>query len=425
MSDDDPVPPPPTTTTAPPPTTTAPPTTTTAPPTTTTAPPTTTTAPPTSTTAPPTSTTAPPTTTTAPPTTTTAPPTTTTAAPGTPAFKSVTVEVDPDDGADHHAHSLQVATDVKLTLKWEASDATGVHIEGLGDFDASGSQDLPASDATYSLVAKGDGDATSAPYPLEVHTHAPGDVVSPHVDLGSGAVTIVSFQATVEDKLVSEGKAGDEIVLTAVVSDGTESVKIGGEDADLSDNGDGHQRASVKVTLSADSHSFECQALKDGQVGDTTSVQVDVAGEAPTTTTAPGSTTTTPTDDSVLQDPKWGADVYQHGQTIQLSVDAPGVADGRVVYFAIEHGAGGGNWQPLQEEQAKVSGGKATTDPVMLKDPETGGASSTAPGVTTTADPSAPAGGSGSTPDDDIHNYRFHVSFTPSSGGGGTTGSSS
>ena len=327
-----------TTTTAPATTTTAPATTTTAPATTTTAPATTTTAPATTTTAPATTTTAPGTTTTAAGTTTTAPGTTTTGAPGTtttgepgttttggpgttttgepgstttggpdstttvpagtPAFTSVDVDVDPDDNADHHPHSLQVPNDATLTLKWSTSDATAVSIEGLGDFDANGSTVLDNKDATYTLVAKDDGGATSAPWVLEIHTHDPGQVVSPHTDVNSGVAAIVSFEASSNGQTVSDGKAGDEIDLVAIVSDAVESVKIADQDADLTDNGDGHQRASVTVTLAAGTNQFECQIFKGGEVADTGSVSVDAPAESTTTTTtttaAPGTTTTAP-----------------------------------------------------------------------------------------------------------------------------------
>src|SRR5947208_347926 len=107
----------------------------------TTAPATTTTAPATTTTAPATTTTAPATATTAPGGTTTAPGSTTTTA-GSPQFTLVEVKIDPDDGTEHHDHSVQVAADVKLKLKWETSGAASVSIDGLGDagFDASGEE---------------------------------------------------------------------------------------------------------------------------------------------------------------------------------------------------------------------------------------------------------------------------------------------
>ena len=400
-----------TTTTKPATTTTAPATTTTKPATTTTAPATTTTAPAATTTKPATTTTAPATTTTAPHGTTTAPAGTTTVPPGTPAFKSVEVAVEPDEGADHHPHSVQVSTDTKLTLKWEATDATGVHIEGLGDFDATGAHDLPTQDASYSLVAKNDSGATSAPWLLDVHTHPPGQVVSPHSDIPSGVAVIVSFEATADGKHVTEGKAGDEIVLTAIVSDGTQKVRIAGQDADLTDNGDGHQRASATITLAADSNSFDCQAFKDNEVADTKSLQIDVAAAvtttttaAPgTTTTAPGTTTTAPggttthapattttLGDDALRNPQWGDTTYSHGEDIPLMCDAPGVPNGRVVYFEIEASENGGaDWRFLQEAQAPVIGEIAKTK-LVLKDTD---------------------------PDGTTCLFRFHVSFTQAKAG--------
>jgi len=214
-------------------------------------------------------------------TTTQAPSGTTTKAPGAaPTITKVTVKVDPDDNADHHDHSIQVASDVTLKLTWETSGATGMEIENLGSFGASDTTDLPTKDASYSLVAKADGGASSDPWALEVHTHDPGQVVSPHVDLGAGVAGIVSFQATKDDQSVTSGKVGDELVLLAVVSDATESVKIADQDCELSDNGDGHKKASLKVTLAADKHTFDCQAIKDGKAADTQSVQIDLSSDA-------------------------------------------------------------------------------------------------------------------------------------------------
>ena len=141
-------------------------------------------------------------------TTTAAPETSTTSAPETsttaaadeasdlPVFTSVTVAVDPDDGSDPHQNSVQVANDVSLTLSWETANATSVHIANLGDFGPSGSESLPTEDKVYSLIASNDDGVSSVPFPLEVHTHEPGEVVSQHVDVGAGEAAIVRFAAS-------------------------------------------------------------------------------------------------------------------------------------------------------------------------------------------------------------------------------------
>jgi hypothetical protein len=112
-----------------------------------------------------------------------------------PSVEDVSVAVEPDDGADgadgaeKYPHSIQVSSDAKVTLTWSTQNATAVHIDPLGDFDASGSTALPASDATYEIIAvDGDGQQ-SLPYPLEVHTHAPGETVSQHVDVSAPGST--------------------------------------------------------------------------------------------------------------------------------------------------------------------------------------------------------------------------------------------
>ena len=233
-------------------------------------------------------------TTTAPGGTTTAPGGTTTAGTG-PSFTNVEVEIDPDEGGDHHAHSVQVAKNAKLKLKWGTSNATKVHDEALGDLDASGETDLATEDKSYSLVAKNDAGAESPPWLLDIHTHEPGDVVSQHIDLSSNVAQIAEFKATKDGQIVDSIKPGDQIKLTAIVSDGTDAVKIAGQDAQLEDNGDGHHKAEVDVTVASGSDGkFEAQALKGGNVGDTQTLHLDVAGGPSSTTTHPAGTTTAP-----------------------------------------------------------------------------------------------------------------------------------
>ena len=189
--------------------------------------------------------------------------------------------MDPDDGADHHDHSIQVSKDATLKLKWQTSGAASVHEANLGDLDASGEQEIPTQDATYSLVAQADGGAESDPYTIEIHTHDPSDVISPHTDVGSGKVAVVSFQALKDDEPVTSAKVGDSLVFTLLVSDATEAAKIGDQDADLTDLSDGHKQAKLTVEITADMDgSFTAQALKDGQAEDTQTLQVDIESDA-------------------------------------------------------------------------------------------------------------------------------------------------
>jgi hypothetical protein len=367
-------------------------------------------------------------------TTTEGPSTTTTAGGNEPTVEDVSLAIDPDDGADHHAHSIQVSTDAKLQLTWSTNNATGVRIDPLpGPFDASGSTDIPTSDATYSIVALGDGGAESMPYSLEIHTHEPGDVVSQHVDVSSGVAKILSFTATVDGEPVDSAAAGASVVLTVIASVDTDSAKAGDQDVTLADGGDGQKTGTVTVTIPSDgdaSVTYTCEAAKDGATADTSTITLAIepvttttaapsstttgpstTTTGPSTTTTAPSTTTTALDDSALQNPTWGAAAYSHGQPIQLTVDAVGVEDGRVVYFAIEQDDGDGNWQPLQEAQAAVSGGKATTQ-VMIDDPGGGDA-----GTTTTAAPSTATtdpDGSGPASGEHEHKFRFTASFTSS-----------
>jgi hypothetical protein len=308
----------PTTTTTLPPTTTteAPRVTTTAPPEATTPPPATTS--PETTTEPPATTTAPPETTTpaagtttgAATSSTTAPPASTTAGGGTddPKITSVEVKLDPDDGTEHNDHSIQVAADVKLTLKWETSGASGIHVENLGDFEASGETELPSKDATYSIVAKGSGSAESPPWPLEIHVHDPDEVVSQHVDVGSGVAAFVSFQAMKDGAPITDAQVGDQIDLVVVVSDAVEGVKIADQDCELTDTGDGHKQGKLSVTIEeGQDGSYAAQLVKDGTPGESQQIQVHVGltttttapptsttGGPGTTTTSPSSTTTAP-----------------------------------------------------------------------------------------------------------------------------------
>ena len=121
---------------------------------------------------------------------------TTTASGSTPSIDDVTVAIDPDVGGPTHPHSIQVSSDSSIQLTWSTSNATGIRIDGLGDFAASGSTSIPTSDASYSIVALGDGGAESDPWPLEVHTHAPGEAVSQHAEVHSGVTTTTTAPGT-------------------------------------------------------------------------------------------------------------------------------------------------------------------------------------------------------------------------------------
>jgi hypothetical protein len=180
-------------------------------------------------------------------TTTETPATTTSAAAGAePSIDEVTYAIDPDDGAAHNAHSVQISTDAKLTITWSTQNATAVRIDPLaGPFDASGSTELESKDANYSIVALGDGGAESQPYALEVHTHDPSEVVSSHTDATSG---------------------------------------------------DGHKIGTVTVTIPGDgdaSVTYTCEATQAGAMADTATLTLAITAPA-TTTTAPATTTTIP-----------------------------------------------------------------------------------------------------------------------------------
>ena len=483
---------------------------------------TTTAAAPKATTAPPTTTTAAPgtTTTAAPSGTTTAPPTSgTTVAPGTtttapasdkPSFAdgSVTVTVDPDDGTVQNPNSFQVAADVKLTLKWSATNAASVNIDpgAMTGLPTEGTQDIPTQDAIFTLTAIGKAGTPSDPYTLEIHTHQPGTVVSPHVDLGAGVAAVLSFVASkgTTGEAITSAVVGETVTLTAVVSDATESVNINGKSVDLTELNNGQKQASTTVAIDGSSDgNFSCQALKGGAVAQEQAQHIDVLPEGDATgagsgpgegdatgsaegtgagsaegtgagsavgtgagsaegtgagsaegtgagsgdatgagsaegtgagsaegtgagsgdATGAGSADGSGPDDSALTNPTWGAAVYTHGQPIELSVEADGVADGRIVYFVIENDEGTGNWKKMQEAQANVSSGKATVQ-ITLADPDAGGGSGAGSGE------GSDGSGDGSGPSDSDQgghkcNFRFHASFTSSAGSGSGDGSNS
>jgi hypothetical protein len=195
-----------------------------------------------------------------------------------PALTDVTVQIDPDDGTEQHSSSFQVASDAGLTLKWTATGASSVAIEGLeGSFDASGSQTIPTRDASYVLTAISASGERSAPWPIEVHVHEAGDVVSGHVDLSSGIASIVSFTAAANDQTVVSGRVGDVIELVLVVTDACDSATIDGADAPLIETADGHRQASLRVTLDeVKTREFAAQALKDGAAQASLSLAIEV-----------------------------------------------------------------------------------------------------------------------------------------------------
>ena len=231
--------------------------------------------------------------------TTTAGGTTTTLAPpgDGPAFSEISVAIDPDDGQDQHSKSIEISTDAALILSWSTNKATAVRIEGVGEFPSSGSTRLESKDASYSLIAADDGGNESSPYLLEVHAHAPGQVVSGHVDIFSGVTKIISFTATVDGQPVQTAAPGSTVTLTVIVTPDADSVTAGGEDVPLADTGDGHLSGSVEVSVPDDdsgTQSFEAVASKDGNDADTNSLAISVTQAGGGTTAAPSSTTAAP-----------------------------------------------------------------------------------------------------------------------------------
>jgi hypothetical protein len=130
------------------------------------------------------------------------PTTTTTARPGdAPAIEKAWLNIDPDDGAEHHATSYQVASDAKLELQWTATNADKVHVSSadgdVGDFDAEGKTSVETKDgAVYTLVAVGKDGAESEPLTIEVFTHDPDECVSPHLDVQATTTTTAAPAST-------------------------------------------------------------------------------------------------------------------------------------------------------------------------------------------------------------------------------------
>ena len=195
-----------------------------------------------------------------------------------PEVADVSVAIDPDEGCDQHAHSVEVSRDAKLILQWSSNNATRVDIEGVGSMGPSGSVEIPAEDATYSLVAKDDDGAESDPWLLDVHTHDEGEVVSGHVDVSSGVARIVEFAAQRDSETVTEASFGDSIDLVLTASDACESAQIAGQDAPLSPTHDGFQEAWVTIQIGAKNPGpFEATVSAGGEVADSATAQLDVA----------------------------------------------------------------------------------------------------------------------------------------------------
>ena len=232
---------------------------------------------------------------------TSAPGQSTTAAPGgtttTGSGPSIqaTLTIAPDDGSPQNPNSYQVPVSATLTLNWTATNASSVNITGVGDGQgATGSATIPTQDGTITLVAVADGGAQSTPFAIDIATHPDGDVVSGHSDLSSGVAMIVSFTATKDSQTVTTANVGDQITLTAVVSESTDACTINGADASLADDGSGNKQATAAVTIaSGDSGDYSCTVSAGGTAGDPGSLHLDIGPAGNTTTTAaPGNTTT-------------------------------------------------------------------------------------------------------------------------------------
>ncbi len=236
--------------------------------------------------------------------TTAAPGASTTAAPGAtttagtgPSISAdaVKVQIDPDDGTAQNPGSYQVATGSTLTLTWESTNATSVNIDPLGDQAASGSVSIPTQDATYTLTAKDDSGATSQPVTIQIATHDPTDVVSPHNDVDSGIAKILSISAMVNGAAVTSVTAGSAFAVTVSCSSGTDAATINGSSIDVADDGTGtgNKTGSLQVSSADPSQtSFDCQVSASGTVGDEQSCTIQVL---PASTTAAATTTLAPT----------------------------------------------------------------------------------------------------------------------------------
>jgi hypothetical protein len=208
-----------------------------------------------------------------------------------PGFTSVTINVDPDPGISQNSHSYQVASDATLTLSWTAENATVVTIDPLSQgLAASGQLSVPTQESTLTLIAFADDGSQSQPYPIDIHTNDPGDVVSPHADVGSGAAAVVSYTASLDGQSsVHEAKAGDQLTLVGTFSEATEAARIADQDVTLSDPENGTRSGSVQITLIMEmTGDFQFQALKGGSVADTQQLHIDISAtpttEAPPTT---------------------------------------------------------------------------------------------------------------------------------------------
>jgi len=371
------------------------------------------------------------------------------------------IQITPDDGTAQNPSSYQVSSDATLVLSWNALNADHVDVSGVGDGRPPvGSAPIPTSEATYTLVAVSPDGIKSVPISIDVLTHDPGTVVSGHVDLGSGMSTLLSFVAKSGDDVVTHAKIGDKITLVAIVSDASETLRIAGQDAALAEIDGGHLQASLDVVINAaTTGDFDCEVTKDGAIADKGRVHLDIeagpgasagsdsgedaanatgdassdggnatgdsagdrsgdatgAGSGDGAGDATGAGSGEGSGDGVLQNAAWGADVYSHGQAIQLSVDAVGVADGRTVYFAIETADAAGNWTSLQEVQGTVSGGKASAT-ATLNDPDEGSGSGA---------PDSDGDGSGAGESAHTCSFRFHASFSSSAAPSSDSGSGS
>ncbi len=98
--------------------------------------------------------------------------------------------------------------------------------------------------------------------------------------------TIVSFLARRDGAVVDAATAGDGIELALVASDGCEGAQIAGQQVELSPDADGTLEGSLTVQVTADMPGdFEAQVLKGGEVADSQTLHLDIAGAAQATAT--------------------------------------------------------------------------------------------------------------------------------------------
>lgn len=176
----------------------------------------------------------------------------------------------PDDGLPHAPASLQVEEGTQVRLAWRVAGADRLAISGVGAVDGPEGTALvtpPSGETRYQLTAEGPA-GRARPRSVHVHTHAAGEVVSPHLYQHLAAPQILSFDAGG----LAQVAAGDKLTVSWAVDGLCESIDLDPGVGDVTsltaDDGTGALQLDTALTPPDEDGTFTLTVAGPGGAGE-------------------------------------------------------------------------------------------------------------------------------------------------------------